>query len=102
MSQISIALVDDGHGSGVTLNLVIEIKGLKGLIKHKQKQIQCIVLWVPAVNNDRRWSILVEIMDMQDARAKLAEQKKQVVDQNRSWSKSDGKTKRHQTETYHT
>ena len=32
-------------------------------------------LWVPAVNNDRRWGrwAFVEIMDMQDARAKLAE-----------------------------
>ena len=32
-------------------------------------------LWVPAVNNDGRWGrwAFVEIMDMQDARAKLAE-----------------------------
>ena len=69
-----IALVDDGQGPGDLLNLVIEIKGLRD-DKSRTKADTMNRLWVPAVNNDGRWGrwAFVEIMDIQDAREKLAE-----------------------------
>ena len=68
-----IALVDDGNGTSDLLNLVIEIKGLRD-DRARTKADTMNRLWVPAVNNDGRWGrwAFVEIMDMQDARKKLA------------------------------
>lgn len=69
-----IALVNDGHGKGNLLNLVIEIKGIKD-DKARAKADTMNRFWVPSVNNDGHWGrwAFVEIMDMQNARKKLAE-----------------------------
>ena len=69
-----IALVDDGRGQNDVLNLVIEIKGLRD-DRAKTKADTMNRLWIHSVNNDGRWGrwAFVEIMDMQDAREKLAE-----------------------------
>ena len=69
-----IARVNDGNGVDDLLNLVVEIKGFRrGSAQAKADTMDR--LWVPAINNDGRWGrwAFVEIMDMQDARTKLAE-----------------------------
>ena len=69
-----IALLDDKNDKSDLLNLIIEIKGYKdGDAQAKADTMNR--LWVPSVNNDGRlgrWAFL-EIMDMQDARKKLAD-----------------------------
>ncbi len=63
-----IACVDDGHGPGSLLNLIIEVTGEKK--KDKEAKVATArTLWVPAVNNHGgfgRWSFL-EISDPWDA-----------------------------------
>lgn len=68
-----IAKVDDGKGADDPLNLVIEVKGFRP-DKDRMKADTMEKSWIPAVNNYKkfgRWQFL-EIMDMQDAREKLA------------------------------
>ncbi len=69
-----IVLIDDGCGIEDLLSLVVEIKGKKD-DKARVKADTMNQLWIPAVNNYRRWGrwAFVEIMDMQDATVKLAE-----------------------------
>ncbi|MGI9306973.1 MAG: BPTD_3080 family restriction endonuclease [Gammaproteobacteria bacterium] len=69
-----IALVNDRDDKGDLLHLIIEIKGYKDG-DGQAKADTMNRFWVPSVNNDGRWGrwAFVEIMDMQDARAKLAE-----------------------------
>ena len=69
-----IARVNDGNGVDDLLNLVVEIKGFRRE-SAKAKADTMDHWWVPAVNNDGRWGrwAFVEIINMQDARTKLAE-----------------------------
>lgn len=69
-----VVLANDGSDNGNLLNLVVEIKGFrKGDAQAKADTMRR--LWIPAINNDGRWGRwqFLEIMDMQDAKAKLAE-----------------------------
>lgn len=59
-----IALVDDGHGEGDPLHLVLEVSGQERLDKEAKVETAA-ALWVPAVNNAAthgRWAFL-EITD---------------------------------------
>lgn len=69
-----IARIDDGHGKEDLLNLVIEIKGKKD-DRARVKADTMNRRWIPSINGDGRWGRwkFVEIMDMQDARERLAE-----------------------------
>ena len=75
-----IACIDDGHGRGNLLNLLIEVTGEKKKDK-AAKVATARTLWVPAVNNHRgygRWAF-IEIADPWDAenmiRAQLSKNK---------------------------
>jgi type III restriction enzyme len=71
-----IVLVDDGHGDGDLLHLVVEIKGYRRE-DAKEKKATMDTYWVPAVNNLRtlgRWAFaeLTEIYQIDaDFRAKV-------------------------------
>jgi type III restriction enzyme len=63
-----IACIDDGHGPGDLLNLIVEVTGEKKKDK-EAKVATASALWVPAVNNQGafgRWAF-VEVADPWDA-----------------------------------
>jgi type III restriction enzyme len=63
-----IACIDDGHGPGDLLNLVVEVTGQKRKDK-AAKVATARTLWVPAINNHGgfgRWAF-VEVADPWDA-----------------------------------
>jgi type III restriction enzyme len=72
-----IVLVDDGHGDGDLLHLVVEIKGYRRE-DAKEKKATMDTYWVPAVNNLRtlgRWAFseLTEMYQIEsDFKAKAA------------------------------
>jgi len=74
-----IVLVDDGHGDGDLLHLVVEIKGYRRE-DAKEKKSTMDTYWVPAVNNLRtlgRWAFaeLTEIYQIDaDFKAKVDSQ----------------------------
>lgn len=64
-----IARIDDGHGQGDPLSLIIEVTGQKKRDK-EAKVATARLLWIPAVNNHGslgRWAFL-EIDDPWDAK----------------------------------
>ncbi|XDZ66458.1 hypothetical protein AB8880_03430 [Alphaproteobacteria bacterium LSUCC0684] len=69
-----IALINDGHGRGDLLNLIVEIKGQRD-DQDRVKADTAIRQWVPAVNNDGRWGRwdFVEITNMHEAREILSD-----------------------------
>ncbi len=81
-----IACIDDGHGPGDLLNLIVEVTGEKKKDK-AAKVATARTLWVPAINNHGgfgRWAFL-EVADPWDAQSlirgflKLAEPLKEVA-----------------------
>ena len=69
-----IVLIDDGHGQGDLLNLIVEIKGQRS-DQDRVKADTATRQWVPAVNNDGRWGrwTFVEITNMHEAREILGD-----------------------------
>jgi type III restriction enzyme len=68
-----ICRVDDGHGDGDLLNLIVEVSGERD--KEKEAKVATAkTLWVPAVNNAATWGrwAFVEIADPWDAKRLLA------------------------------
>ena len=67
-----VARVDDGHGSGDLLNLLIEVTGER--MKEKEAKVATArSLWVPAVNNHGglgRW-VFVEVNDPYNCQTQL-------------------------------
>lgn len=64
-----IAHVDDGHGKGDLLNLILEVSGERD--KEKEAKVATArTLWVPAVNNAGTWGrwAFIEIGDPWDAK----------------------------------
>ena len=63
-----IACIDDGHGPGDLLNLIVEVTGEKKKDK-AAKVATARTLWVPAINNHGgfgRWAF-IEVADPWDA-----------------------------------
>jgi type III restriction enzyme len=76
-----IVLVDDGHGPGDPLHLVVEIKGYRRE-DAKEKKATMDSYWIPGVNNLKsfgRWAF-AEFTDMYDMQADFAK----VVEENSS------------------
>jgi type III restriction enzyme len=64
-----IACIDDGHGPGDVLNLIVEVTGEKKKDK-AAKVTTARTLWVPAINNHGgfgRWAF-IEVADPWDAK----------------------------------
>ena len=80
-----IVLVDDGHGEGDLLNLVVEIKGYRGE-DAKEKKSTMETYWVPGVNHlgtYGRWAFaeFTDVYAMQDEfAAKVEAQFNEIVD----------------------
>src|SRR6267154_6340357 len=81
-----IACIDDGHGHGDLLNLIVEVTGEKKKDK-AAKVATARTLWMPAINNHGgfgRWAF-VEVADPWDAKnlirgfRKQAQSTKEVV-----------------------
>jgi type III restriction enzyme len=67
-----IVRVDDGHGRGNPLNLIVEVTGDRDAEK-AAKVATARNLWIPAVNNAATWGrwAFVEISDPWDAQATI-------------------------------
>ena len=80
-----IVLVDDRHGEGDLLNLVVEIKGYRGE-DAKEKKSTMETYWVPGVNHlgtHGRWAFaeFTDVYAMQDEfAAKVEAQFNDIVD----------------------
>jgi type III restriction enzyme len=75
-----VARIDDGHGAGDLLNLIVEVSGEAR--KDKQSKVDTArTLWVPAVNNHGgfgRWAF-VEIEDVGLTQQRIREAVRAVV-----------------------
>ena len=70
-----LVLVDDGHGDGDLLHLVVEIKGYRRE-DAKEKKSTMETYWVPGVNHLKtfgRWAFaeFTEVFEIEDAFARL-------------------------------
>ena len=81
-----IVLVDDGHGAGDLLHLVVEIKGYRGE-NAKEKKSTMDTYWVPGVNNTGlfgRWAFaeFTEVYEIEaDFEAKVEGRFNAMIDQ---------------------
>jgi type III restriction enzyme len=76
-----IVLVDDGHGEGDLLRLVVEIKGFRGE-DAKQKKEAMETYWIPGVNNRGdfgRWAF-AELRDVWEMEKDFAKKLEESID----------------------